>query len=211
MAEPTIAAPSTIEFFFDPACPWTWATSRWLVDAAGRRKIDIGWRSLSLGALNAGRDVPEQHLKPMRVAQRAHRVFAALGADGRNDLIGAVYTEYGRRIHHDAANPTIALVGEIASAAGAGDYAGAITEDKWDGPVEESTKEAVALVGPDVGSPVLAFGTPRFAIFGPIVSPPPKGDDGLRLLDIVLASAQVPGFFELKRGRTGPPDPGTRP
>jgi len=201
----------SIEFFFDPGCPWTWATSRWLVDATESRGIEIIWRSLSLGVLNAGRDVPERYLKPMEVANRAHRVFAALAQDGRNDLIGAVYAEYGRRVHHDDADPTFELVRKVTVAAGAADYVDAIEDDKWDGAVEASTEEAISLGGQDVGSPILAFGTPRFGIFGPIVSPPPTGDDGSRLLDLVLESARIPGFFELKRGRPSDPEFGPRP
>lgn len=203
--------PGTIEFFFDPGCPWTWATSRWLVEVAGERGIAISWRSLSLGVLNAGRDVPEQYRRPMEVAAHAHRVFAALRQDDRNGVVGAVYTEYGRQIHHDAKEPSVDLVRTIVGAAGAAAYLGAVDDTSWDEAVAASTREAVALAGPDVGSPILAFGTPRFGIFGPIVSPPPTGGDGLRLLDLVLASAQVPGFLELKRGRTTGPDPGPRP
>lgn len=103
------------------------------------------------------------------------------------------------------------LVRESITAAGAATCLGAIDEEKWDESVEASTNEATSLAGPDVGSPIVAFGTPRFAIFGPIVSPPPTGDDALRLLDLVLTSAQVPGFFELKRGRSQEAEFGPRP
>jgi 2-hydroxychromene-2-carboxylate isomerase len=211
MTDPAPDSPSTIEFYFDPSCPWTWATSRWLIDATGRRGIDIVWRSLSLAMLNAGRDVPERYRGAMEAGRHAHRVFAAIRHAGRDDLVADVYTEFGRRVHHDGIAPTVDLVRDVVAAAGAADYLGAVDDESWDADVEESTNEAVSLAGPDVGSPILAFGTPRFAISGPIVSPPPKGDEGLRLLDVVLATALVPGFFELKRGRTGAPQPGMRP
>jgi len=42
-------------------------------------------------------------------------------------------------------------------------------------------------------------------MFGPIVSPGPRGEEGAKLLDLVLAAAQVGGFFELKRGRRAGP------
>jgi predicted DsbA family dithiol-disulfide isomerase len=29
----TAAAPVEVDVWFDPSCPWTWTTSRWLVDA----------------------------------------------------------------------------------------------------------------------------------------------------------------------------------
>ena len=43
-------------------------------------------------------------------------------------------------------------------------------------------------------------------MFGPIVNPAPKGDDADRLLEALLVLLDVPGVYEVKRSRTGPPD-----
>ena len=204
-------APHEIEFYFDPACPWTWATSRWLIDAAADRQAEITWRSLSLGVLNAGREIPEQYRAGMQAGAIAHRLFAALRAEGRNDLIGAVYTELGRRLHHDRQPASRTLVIDAAAAAGAADWSTAFDDARWDADVEASTHEAVELAGPDVGSPVLAFDQPRVAVFGPLVSPPPEGAEATELFDLVVAAARTPAFLELKRGRRGPPSFGARP
>lgn len=193
--------PSRIEFFFDPGCPWTWNTSRWLVEAAAKRDIEIVWRAFSLAVLKADREVPERSRRPMDVAHHALRVLVALGEHGRNEVAAAFYTKYGRRVHHDGDEQTIDLVRQMAEVAGVGDDVAALDDATWDEAVEASTKEAISLAGADVGSPILVFGDPRFAVFGPIVSPPPTGDDADRLLDLVLSSATIPGFFELKRGR----------
>lgn len=207
----TATTPTAIEFFFDPGCPWTWMTSRWLVDAADQRNIDIQWRSLSLGVLNAGKEIPEQFRAAMAAGAAAHRVIAALLAADRNDLVGEFYTECGRRLFHDGATPSITLIRDAAAASGAGAWADAVDDASLDDGVAASTHLAIGLAGPDVGSPVLAFGEPRTAIFGPIVSPAPAGPDALRLLDHVLDSAVIPGFFELKRGRKSGPQFGPRP
>lgn len=207
----TTDAPDRLEFFFDPGCPWTWATSRWLVAAASVRDIEVVWRNLSLGVLNEGRELSEHLRLTLPASTAAHRVISALGAAGRNDLIGRFYTEYGARVHHDEAVPTVALVHEVAMAAGVGEWVGAADDSSWDVPVAESTRLAISLAGPDVGSPILAFGEPRVGVFGPIVSPPPIGEQAQRLLDVVLLVAQCPGFFEIKRGRSGPVQLGPRP
>ena len=204
----TTAAPApvaSVEYFFDPACPWTWLTSRWLVDAAPRRGIEITWRSLSLLVLNDG-NVPEQYAAPVRAAARAHRLFAALDDAGRNDLVGDVYAAVGTRAHDGGEGLADDLVREAAEAAGAGEWLPALDDERWDATVELSTKAAVDLAGPDVGSPVLVHGSPRVGVFGPIVNPGPRGEEGARLLDLVLATSEVDGFFELKRGRTGGPE-----
>lgn len=205
MTSPTAAtAPRAVEFYFDPACPWTWLTSRWLVDAAGQRDIDITWRSLSLLVLNDG-SPPPAYATRVRAAARAHRLFAALDDAGRNDLIGDLYAAIGTRVHDGGDELTVDLVRQVADEAGASEWSAALDDERWDALVELSTKEAIDLAGPDVGSPVLAHGSPRVGIFGPIVNPGPRGEQGARLLDLVLEASVVDGFFELKRGRDAGP------
>jgi hypothetical protein len=207
-----MAGPQTIEFFFDPACPWTWMTSRWLVEATARTGRDIRWRNLSLAVINADREIPEKYRAAVAAAGNAHRIIAAMHAEDRNDEIGSFYTEWGRRFHHDRVDPTAILASEVAVASGAEQWAAAAAHDRWDAVVEASTKEGQELAGgSDIGSPVLVFGEPRIGIFGPIVSPPPSGNDAVALLDHVLAVAAKPAFYELKRGRQGGPRFGPRP
>jgi len=206
-----MANPSSVEFFFDPACPWTWLTSRWLTEAASDRGVTIEWRNLSLGVLNAGNEIPEEYRAPMDAAARVHRVVAALRAAGRNDLIAALYTEYGARTFHDGTPGTVELVHEVVDAVGAGGWSPAIDDASLDVAVEGSTIEAMDLAGPDVGSPVIAFGEQRVGIFGPIVSPPPTGPAAGALFDLVVTMASSPGVYELKRGRRSGPQFGPRP
>ena len=57
----TTMSSKQVEFYLDPGCPWTWLTSRWLVDVAAQRgDLEIAWRPFSLALLNAGRPVPPQ-------------------------------------------------------------------------------------------------------------------------------------------------------
>ena len=37
-----------IRFWLDPACPWCWVTSRWVVDVAADRDLDVTWEPISL-------------------------------------------------------------------------------------------------------------------------------------------------------------------
>ena len=91
-----------VQFFLDVMCPWTWVTSRWLVDVAGRRDVTITWRTLSLPMLRAGLatagSVPDrpQWLSP---GELILRVMESLRAEGRNDDVGRLYAEYGARVH----------------------------------------------------------------------------------------------------------------
>src|SRR3712207_9286763 len=69
-----------VDFWFHPGCPWTWVTSRWLVEVAPHRDLDIHWRSFSLTLLNGCADVPRQWRERARGAPDASRVGA--GAPG---------------------------------------------------------------------------------------------------------------------------------
>lgn len=46
-----------VDFWFDPSCPYTWLTSRWVVEAATVRPLDVRWHVMSLSVLNEGREV----------------------------------------------------------------------------------------------------------------------------------------------------------
>lgn len=205
------ATPDTIRCYVDPGCPWTWVTMRWLMDAAPRRGITLEWRCVSLAVVNAGREVGEPARTRQHVAALLHRVMAAAAHDGRQDLVEAMFVEYGRRVHHDRVEPAPGLVPEVVEAAGAGAWVAAAADAAWDEVVATCTRDAMDLAGPDVGTPVLAWGDPLVGIYGPIVSSAPTGEAGQVLLDHVLALGSMPGFHELKRGRTGRPDLGERP
>ncbi len=58
-------------------------------------------------------------------------------------------------------------------------------------------------VGDDVGTPLVHYD--GRAIFGPVVTPCPKGEAAGRLWDGVLLCTSTEGFFELKRSRTARP------
>jgi 2-hydroxychromene-2-carboxylate isomerase len=192
-----------IDAWFDPICPWTWATSRWLVGAAASRGAEVRWHPFSLTLQNES---------PVGPALRSLRVVAAVR---RQDevAVGPLYTELGRRIHHDgekadddlgAALAAVGLEPELAAAAG---------DASFDDDIRASMAEARALVGEDVGIPILAIDDgegPRGAS-GPILCAMPMGEEALQLFDAWVAALRVPGFAELKRTRTGGPPHPERP
>ena len=202
-----------VQFFGDACCPWTWNTSRWLADVAERHGITVEWRTLSLAELNKDRDVPEHFRPRLECSRRMARVFESLRATDRNDIVAQLFTEYGARIHHDDSAPGDALMIECATAIGLDLPAAQAAADDaaWDTAIAQSVAEAMALAGPEVGSPIIGAPSLGRGFFGPIVSPPPQGPEADSLWEILTASLQLPGFFELKRGRTHGVEFGPRP
>ena len=66
-----------------------------------------------------------------------------------------------------------------------------------------SHNEAFDDVGLDVGTPVMRIR--GNALFGPVVTPAPKGEAAGRLFDGLSLVAETDGFFELKRSRDRKP------
>jgi 2-hydroxychromene-2-carboxylate isomerase len=187
-------------YFFDPACPFTWRTSRWLVSVAPDRDVTVRWRAFSLSILN-GDNVPDRYKPMMEASTRALRLVEALGADHRDATIAAFYTEIGARTFEAGAPLTDDIVEASAVAAGVEDPKAILDDASWDAAVRESHEEAFASAGPDIGSPVLMIEGGRRAVHGPIIGDVPDRDEALAIWDAVVPLARSATFFELKRGR----------
>lgn len=197
---------TSLTFYFDPGCPWTWVTSRWLAEAAPRASVDVTWRSFSLLLINEGMEVPEEYRPLVEASRRALRVIESLAAEGRNDDVAAFYAAYGARRFVQAGTPDDDMLLAAAAEAGIDDALARADDEGNDALVQLAFDEIRPIVGTDVGSPAIRVdGTDR-AMFGPIVNPAPKGADADRLLEGLLALLDVPGVYELKRSRSGAPD-----
>jgi predicted DsbA family dithiol-disulfide isomerase len=187
-------------FFFDPACPWTWRTSRWLVAVAEARGLAVEWRAFSLAILNEGKIAPE-YADAMTASTRALRLAEALRAQGRHDDVGRFYTELGTRTH-DAGNPiSDRAVADAVEAAGLTQDAPALDDERWDRAVHESHALAYASAGPDIGAPVLMVPGVERGVHGPILTEVPGTDDALTIWDSLLPLIRLGTFHEIKRGR----------
>ena len=81
--------------------------------------------------------------------------------------------------------------------------ADAMDSTSYDAAVRASHADGIERVGHDVGTPIISV--QGMSVFGPVVSPIPRGEAAGRLWDGVCLLASVDGFFELKRSRTRDP------
>lgn len=203
-----------VTFHFDPTCPWTWVTSRWLLRAADETPgLDVRWAPFSLAHLQDGRETPEKAEPRMRASRAATRVVQHLLDAGDQDGVGRFYDVWGDRYHHGRHEPSVDLVVDAARTALGLDDATAreiVADESLDRLVDEATDEAFAAAGPDIGSPVLRWVDERgedVAIFGPLLDSVPDPACAAEVW-LGVRHLAVHGFFkELKRGRHGPPDP----
>ena len=196
--------PSTVDFWFDPICPWAWITSRWMLEVERVRPVRARWHVMSLAVLHEGDELPDKYAQVMGEAMSLVRVIAAAQREHGDDVVLPLYTAIGTRIHHQEAARDRGTVERSLTEAGLPvELADAMTSTEYDDEVRGSHRAAMDQVGDQVGTPVISVD--GSAIFGPVVSPIPRGDTAGRLWDGVLACLGVDGFFELKRSRTRDP------
>lgn len=195
---------ATVEFWFDPACPWAWMTSRWITEVQRLRpETQITWKPMSLAILNDGKD-SGPHAEAHQRSLVLDKIAAGAALELGNDTVKSFYDELGERIHHQGRTDD-ALADEAMAAAGIPEeFAARARAGEFDEALRTFHNEALERVGDEVGTPVIAVNDVAF--FGPVISPAPKGEMALQLFDGVVAAAGYDGFFELKRSRTRGPE-----
>lgn len=209
-----------VEFYFEPVCGWAWRTSIWMRRVAKQRALTVHWKLLSLAAINSPddwtQDSNEGHIhaaglnRTLLMARRIagnealDRLFVAYGNAifGTHELL-----TWGQRPHPNLRASVddpeyVALQRKCLKTAGLPEtlyedaQADASTHTEW----MAENDEAVARLGA-FGTPTIALAGSNIGVFGPVVDPPPDGDEALRLWDSVCVALQAPYLYEMKRSR----------
>jgi protein-disulfide isomerase-like protein with CxxC motif len=190
-----------VGFWFDPLCPWAWVTSRWMLEVEKVRPVETSWHVMSLAVLNDGRDdLPERYKEMMAKAYGPVRVCIAAEQAKGPDILLPLYTALGNRIHLEQRGEDPSVIAEALDEVGLpAELADAATSTDYDEALKKSHHDGMDAVGFDVGTPVIHVN--GIAIFGPVVTPAPKGDAAGKLWDGVVLVAGTDGFYELKRSR----------
>jgi len=207
-----------IEFFFDPICPWAWLTSRFTVEVAGQRDLEVTWRLICLRIVNEQRnydkEFPPQYVNAHTGGMRALRVAAALHDSEGNDAVGRYYTELGTRWHdggrgREVREGDFSTIADAVVAAGfPASLADEADDESMDAFLRSETETALSRTGKDVGTPIITFApgdTGEASIFGPVIARVPRGQEALQIWDAMELLTRTPGFAELKRSQRDTP------
>ncbi|MFD5277926.1 disulfide bond formation protein DsbA [Pseudarthrobacter sp. NPDC058362] len=201
MTEP---AKNRADFWFDPACPFAWVTSRWIGEVESVRDIQTEWHVMSLSVLNEGRDLDPGYREAMDNAWGPVRVIIAAQQEHGQETVKPLYDAMGSMIHEAGETDRSVVISKALAECGLpASLAEAATTDAYDAPLRASHDQGISLVGQDVGTPIVAFNGTAF--FGPVLTRIPRGEEAGKLWDAATTLAGFPSFFELKRSRTESP------
>ena len=199
----------TVDFWFDPVCPYSWTASRWLREVAALRPLEVRHHVMSLYVVNERRtDVAPEYRRNVEQSRGPSRVAMALAERCGSDALSRFYTAFGELVFDVWRRPTgeeyHRVVRSALSSLGLPvDLEDAMEDPGLDAALRRSTEAGLAPVGGEVGTPTTHIdGT---AFFGPVLNAIPRGEDALRVFEGARLLAGYPEFFELKRTRVQPP------
>jgi len=203
-----------VEYFWDPACPFSWITSRWTVNVMEQQPMTVDWRFVSLRIINEHKDYetdfPQGYERVHTRGLELLRVAAAVKAQLGVDAVLPFYTAVGTRIHVEKDPESLdERAGVEAILADLGypvEPAAAACSTEYDDLIRADSEEALERCGGDVGTPVISFTPPDGpTFFGPVVSRAPTGKEAVDLWNAIALLGTSEHFSELKRSTRARP------
>ncbi len=189
---------TTIDLYLDPVCPFSWVTSRWLLDAADETDRPVTLRQMSLAVLNEGNDPDEKHRQMMERSRRLGRLFVAVTDRYGPEAFARLYEVIGCRLHDRKEEITPDVVADVLAELG---FEGSLSDSQdrpeHDDAVRRAHEAGQNALGDEAGSPIIVIDGRAF--FGPVLTGLPDPEDRVVLLDAIVSAARVPAFAVLQR------------
>ena len=194
-----VERPDSIEFFFDPMCPYAYQTSIWIRDVRAQTGVELRWRFFSLEEINLREGAKHPWEREWSYGFSQMRVGALLRRRGQ-DEVDRWYAEVGRAFHEGGIKTQDREVHRVLlERLGFGtDVVGEALADPTT--ADEVRADHDFIVGERAawGVPTLVFPDGQ-ALFGPVISPAVTGPEALELWDLVVGWTRFPQLYEIQR------------
>ncbi len=191
--------PVSVEFFFDPMCPYAYQTSLWIRDVRAQTGLELRWRFFSLEEINRREGAKHPWERDWSYGFGQMRVGALLRRRGEHE-VDRWYAEVGRAFHEGGIKTQDRDVHRVLL-----DRLGFGPDVVDEALADPTTADEVRadhdfLVGEKAawGVPTLVFPDGQ-ALFGPVIAPAVIGPDAIALWDLMVGWTQFPQLYEIQR------------
>ena len=142
------------------------------------RDVRVEWEPISLMFKNNPEPGSDRH----RTTSRTHgmlRVMESVRTELGNEGVFQAYWAFATRIHHDRSLFDFDVAQVLAAIGIDSGHARAFGDGSWDGEIRRRMDAGLALVGDDVGTPIIAMEDARgdrVGMFGPVITRVPGRD-----------------------------------
>jgi 2-hydroxychromene-2-carboxylate isomerase len=193
-----------ITFAFDPMCPWAYQTSVWIRNVRELVDVDITWGFFSLEEVNRVEGKRHPWERPWSFGFGQMRVGALVRRELGNEALDRWYATVGRAFFFDGVKThTPEQHAEVIAAAGFDPafVERAIADESTLTEVRDEHLDLVERYGAH-GVPTIVFAATDYAVFGPVVSPAPEGDEAVALWELVKGMQRFPHLYEVRHPKT---------
>lgn len=191
---------NTVDFHFDPMCPFAYQTSLWIRDVREQTGIDVRWRFFSLEEVNRVEGKKHPWEREWSYGWSLMRIGALLRSRDP-DLLDRWYAAIGHELHTLGGKPhDPGTARRLLAAVGCDDqtFDAALVDQSTHDEVRADHQRVIDAGG--YGVPTLFLGDQ--CLFGPVLIDPPTGSAALRLWQVVTGMAELPHVYELQRPKT---------
>ncbi|QBJ98835.1 hypothetical protein ERC79_19635 [Rhodococcus sp. ABRD24] len=194
---------TSVDFHFDPMCPFAFHTSRWIRHVRAETGIDIAWRFFSLEEINRRDDQKHPWERDWSYGWSLMRIGALLRRESM-DLLDRWYAATGHLLHVEGGKPHDPEVArELLVQLG-------LDASLLDAALADPSTHDEVRADHDRVTTAGGFGVPTLfvqgtALFGPVLVDPPQGAAAVRLWNLVTEMLEFPRVYEIQRVK-GPAD-----
>jgi hypothetical protein len=165
------------------------------------RDVDVTWHVMSLSVLNENRDeLPDTYKELLAKGWGPVRVVNAARELHGQEFVKPLYDAIGTQLHPKGVSDYDEAIGKALAEVGLpAELAAYAHSDEFDASLRASHEAGISQVGQEVGTPVISIN--GVGMFGPVMTPAPKGEAAGKLWDGFVLVTSTPGFYELKRTR----------